>query len=722
MKAVRKHYAALRESYVLTTGRFKQPPNRVRGNLTWSEARKNLEGFTAFLLANIDSGSKALADFAHRVRGGALTGRRIPERVVSKRFLASTISRSVDWGAPSPETLSTKIEEARARWAEKRAVDRSLYAAIERYINVLPIGHPADGDMSAPRAPLPSGNSCMSHSRRAGGTAKALRDRRWDRAKERALGGVQQYDIRTSSEVVAGLHPRDGQAGVEGRSAVQEMIQFGKEGRSEPLPIPDQDQIELAFLYSVRPALRPLAIPEMGAKVRVATLHPAEEVQTARRITGVWLRALRKCIVTRDMLEGKQVHLTGSRSSEIYSADLKAATDYIDHDLAQHVGRLLCKRIGQGEFDTAVVSRLLGSHLDGDIPTMSGIHMGLGPTWIVLSILNSFAAWHAGARKESYAVCGDDLTGFWSRRTVSRYESTLEALGLVVNKSKSFYGPHGVFCERLVKQTGPISAVTYDVGHLSALTGAKCLAGRSSSKLAVANDPCLLDSRYTDIGQRTMRQFVPRGTGPGKVSHYGNGRGPLEWGGLLALARGNSGLDEGGPPIPKGLGAELKAAAGSEESHITNVDLDDFAIAFRTGLRQRDLMKGNPPKPPKPVSTDEFRKRGRKNRSPKGPRLTAVMAKIVLATQSSSLRSKDKQLVKKILKTNRTFSGPRSSTSTRRRLENILSRPRAARYLKRETAISLLQVWTGVDGERLLQEKSPRERKAGRQTRSSGVR
>lgn len=77
--------------------------------------------------------------------------------------------------------------------------------------------------------------------------------------------------------------------------------------------------------------------------------------------------------------------------------------------------------------------------------------MGTGPTWIILSLLNSYAAYRTGTRKEAYHVCGDDLIGIFTKTQKDQYIRTMEEdLQMVVNTRKSFYGPRGVFCERIV--------------------------------------------------------------------------------------------------------------------------------------------------------------------------------------------------------------------------------------------------------------------------------
>jgi hypothetical protein len=205
------------------------------------------------------------------------------------------------------------------------------------------------------------------------------------------------------------------------------------------------------------------------------------------------------------MLKGRTITLSRSkgkgnpRKALLYSADLSAATDYIPHELGIVLAKWLNSKVftdpeNRERWDSAV-ELLLGPHsivdsqqdfggifeprvrraepkfsntlecyidaLEGSKSheTSRGLHMGLGPSWVILSLINLAAAWLAAPEhRNSAAVCGDDLIALWTPEEVERYESTLTALGLVVNRSKSFYGPRGVFCEQVVERKNSWSA------------------------------------------------------------------------------------------------------------------------------------------------------------------------------------------------------------------------------------------------------------------------
>jgi hypothetical protein len=120
-----------------------------------------------------------------------------------------------------------------------------------------------------------------------------------------------------------------------------------------------------------------------------------------------------------------------------------------------------------GHIMNNVVENLFGSKIclwEGkEIPTTRGIHMGQGPSWVILSLINVSVALSAGAPRGSFAVCGDDLVGFWDEPTIQRYTDTLEMLGMPVNRSKSFKGQRGVFCEMMMRTKASLNSDHKDV-------------------------------------------------------------------------------------------------------------------------------------------------------------------------------------------------------------------------------------------------------------------
>jgi len=459
--------------------------------------------------------------------------------------------------------------------------------------------------------------------------------------------------------------------------------------------IPEYSLTRKAYLRSGVQELRPHPLEEMGGKIRVVTLHPAEEVQCARTLTKLWLRGLKRCVVTKDMLTGKEVRLerqTGN--SRMFSADLTAATDYIDHSLARHIGLKLCEVLHREE-DVPLVEKIFSpKRLPSGDTTACGVHMGLGPSWVILSLLNGFSAWYAGARKETYRVCGDDLVGFWPRTVISKYTTTLERLGLVVNHSKSFVGRCGVFCERLVIPDGSI-AVAQEIGHLSALTAAKYLANKTHNALAVADS--LGGSILPIVSDATRRRLLPSRVGPGKVRHYGSGKGALEIGGLVRLAQGRTGLYRP-QHLPKAVSKEI-------EKNLTNsgqIELSEFVIIFKTAQHLTTLTRGSEPDAPIPLSFKDFKKRSRLNRPSKHPPIELLEQ----AIRDSRISHRDKRIALWTIRTSRSLS---TNTKARKRLENVLSRPAAKRFLKRELVAQIMSAnfTLGVES-RLIDSAMPR--------------
>jgi hypothetical protein len=201
-----------------------------------------------------------------------------------------------------------------------------------------------------------------------------------------------------------------------------------------------------------------VAIPERGEKVRVASLHPAYLTHYSRCIAEYTLPFLKWFGASKDILRGKPIFLKGPRGAQVYSADLTAASDWIHHRVGRAVLEGLLTGLGMPQLDIDAALRCVEGYkivgestiLDGQT-TVRGCHMGLGSTWTILSILNIWAAVTAGAPKGSFKVCGDDLVGLWPLEVVQEYERNIQQIGLKLNKSKSYYGPSGVFCEQIVK-------------------------------------------------------------------------------------------------------------------------------------------------------------------------------------------------------------------------------------------------------------------------------
>jgi hypothetical protein len=417
-----------------------------------------------------------------------------------------------------------------------RVWDEGLDKALKRYIgDVLPI---TTKTLHRERPiELINTKACVTHSSSDGGMAQALRAgliRYWVELSEAVAYGDMSY--------LAAADPLPAPTVEEGFQAFDKLADV-TEGVRQPTAEELYSHSERVLLSSSITQLKPLPIPEKGSKVRVATLHTAEEVLIARQITRRWLDILRRCVTTRSSLNGKRIHIRAQdRQSRIYSADLSKATDHIPHSLAQRVARLLCERLGESRQVAKMLQTILGPKQDVETQqfTLSGVHMGLGISWVVLSILNGFAAWYAGARKDTYAICGDDLIGYWPSSLCQRYASTLERLGLVVNRSKSFFGPRGVFCENIVLTDGPdaFTPETYTRrtarANLAWEAGTKVRNGLTRDSIAVAQG---LRNCTSYLGRSTFNALRPRRAPPGPISAGGSGKGLASYELLVALAQ-----------------------------------------------------------------------------------------------------------------------------------------------------------------------------------------
>jgi hypothetical protein len=323
--------------------------------------------------------------------------------------------------------------------------------------------------------------------------------------------------------------------------------------------------------------------------------------------------------------------------------------------------------------------------------------MGLGPTWIILSLVNSYAAWSAGAKRETYAVCGDDLVGYWSRPIATRYETCLEELGLVVNKTKSFFGKRGVFCERIVEQVNG-KAEAQDVGHLSAITAAKLIARQSENCFSVAEN-LRKNTFLPEVSDQVRRHLIPRGTGPGRVEHGGSGFGQLSMGGLALLVKKgkvNHTISEDKNTVV--LLKELREASKAGHEKVEDpIKLSDALIAVKAASQTSCYLR-NEKILTRPITRKEWVSRDRQRRKLDGLSLESL-AKLV---QNSSLSSKDKKAVRHIL----SKSCHLKSKKKVARLTNILSRPTAERLVPRAAVAALITKHLKMDWSEYLRQRS----------------
>lgn len=675
-KCVKKSYEALREAWILEHGNPRVPgPRSMKIKLR----------FVKLLTASLREGSKPLKQFAHRTRERALT-KQTNEKAARKSFLSSTVSRAIAWPVTSSK-LQSSVEEAKARWFQKKRVDERLYRKISQYIDQLPLKPFAEGEL--PPWPLPNNHACLSHSVKEGGTGTAIQEAATRARLERLdflFTGIQTPNW---VEAVTGVFPAD---------RVEDLFQDFEDVCDSKEP----DYVDIVKEYingPFRPETKPLPIAEMGGKVRVVTLHPAEEVTVARRLTQLWLTRLSRCVVSRAMLKNEPVEMSdrGEANAQVYSADLSAATDHIDHGLATFVAEKICEKLNRPH-DVAIVRRLFGPKKvhgtkgpTGDYEESTcGIHMGLGPTWVILSILNGFAAWNAGALKETYRVCGDDLTGIWSRSRVKRYEATLEALGLVNNKSKAFLGKRGVFCERLISRKSEHLWAADDVGHLAEITAAKVRAKFSENALAVADH--LRDVNISRrVVDRVRRGLIPRTRAPGRVRHGGNGFGEATIGTLLRVVQRKPQLTvttNDSRPVTQ-MAVDVRRPG--------DISLQDALVTYQSAVQLRRVLD-NKVTSTRPLTKKEFR------RLSKASFRKVTVDQLRQAVRDSSLRKKDRQTALFLMRS-ADSSAKTLPRKVLRRVANVVERPPKERFVSMDDLGRVIQKNTNLAFEERLRKR-----------------
>jgi len=293
------------------------------------------------------------------------------------------------------------------------------------------------------------------------------------------------------------------------------------------------------------------------AKLRVATQHEPSVVLLARGITQWLLARLRNVRTNRRMLRNEPVVLRGTPGAIGYSADLKKGTDPISVATATRIVGVLLEKTGAPKWmrDAApwCTGRMtlqadlagLASEFAGK-PLTSGALMGLGPSWVVMSILNDWAARRSGG-PESYQVNGDDLAALWEPSGCDRYERRIERACLVPNRDKSFRGPGVVFCEAFgevrpaASGRGVVVRIVPSL-RLGEASGVKSFEGdrghstadrlRAFAAGAVPNGFGRTHRRVSALARQTQRRVSLRRDGrePGRISEGGSG-----WG--LANAR-----------------------------------------------------------------------------------------------------------------------------------------------------------------------------------------
>jgi hypothetical protein len=465
---------------------------------------------------------------------------------------------------------------------------RSLYEFVRTHAEKVQEGDRGLNPLDVP-CPELSGKACLERSTAQGGTAKAAND-----ANVELADSIREATLKR----IRALSPN---------------VDLS---RLPPLPFAQPLDAHIAYTFSktrsgiigksgLAPALRPVPLTELGCKVRVASMHPWALAHVGRCFAARTLPVLKRLAVSRDMLRGKETTLKAASGAELYSADLSAASDWIPHRVGQIVVDALADGLGWTEDDEAAFAPLVGPMRSSRGITTRGLHMGLGSTWTVLSLINAWAASHTS--RKSHRICGDDLLGLWWPHERDEYERRIEAIGLVINRSKAFYGLKGVFCERIAElrniegsHQATATAKTRSLPKISELIGARQVVERSGG-LAVLRDQILmfikgpLPRQARFAAQQFLRSEKIVGTRPGPAILGGGGgvSGKDTDPGLLAHALINGVHAPGwGAGAHKEFYARLTAHERKGPRHHDDVTVTDVAIPYLSKAVREERAQG----------------------------------------------------------------------------------------------------------------------------------
>jgi hypothetical protein len=414
---------------------------------------------------------------------------------------------------------------------------------------------------------IPNNKSCTEFTRKEGGVKRALLTE-WvvrsmvgtnvpimpmkpaDYAKRPATSWSEKPGLLSKKGAAWDYYAKAGNNPRPGDGPLSEIFRLAADEKGEP-PTPLQLLLMSLRVEQENHAPNPIRatpIRERGGKVRVASKHPATEAYACRIAMQRMVPILRALDCTRFALKGDEIKLRGESEEEIiYSADLSKATDRIDHELARYFWSKICTKSNQPAWVHQVgelAFRRKQNARTQDV-TSRGIHMGLGISWIVLSLVNMYAAWSVGARRESYRICGDDLVGLWTGKMADDYELKLEKLGLKANRQKSFRSQvGGVFCEKLVRRTGVHTAHSTHFAKISEIGAARYVGGLDRSRAAALegiNASLPKAAFLTRLGTRMRSKLAFRlkglRAGPIAVGGDGSASQPTTYGQVRSLLK-----------------------------------------------------------------------------------------------------------------------------------------------------------------------------------------
>jgi hypothetical protein len=236
---------------------------------------------------------------------------------------------------------------------------------------------------------------------------------------------------------------------------------------------------EIKVLSNGKVKQRVSVVCDKGHKARVVTVAQAGLVTQGSAINEFLIRILKNLGPCKQSLTGEPISPFLNRAleagynepeRELYSADLKSASDYIPHDVAKTVVKAIFNALREEDdcdleevqtwedLSLILTGEMEVTYPDGSIiDTKRGILMGLPLTWPILSFINLFCANKAQddnmkRTDKITAVCGDDLIGWWKPEDKYIYEDTINRLGLKINDTKTHKSKSGgVFTEQYIR-------------------------------------------------------------------------------------------------------------------------------------------------------------------------------------------------------------------------------------------------------------------------------
>jgi hypothetical protein len=587
LKMVRLNWRALRLLLRLTYG-------TIRGKHFAPSNRRTIRIMIRLIRAIVHQGRDAIKRFCYKLRlkftqGAEVRNLRNRGKELEALFIASTASRALQWPETNRQIIKKEEEAALQRLeAPSPLPPEETLAELKAFIGTI-TKHTRS--LKCDRSlPLPAGTACIENPRRKGGSAAEI------------------YRVTRAHQATVG---------VQALGPARELTQ----GELFEFAISHAARVERSF--------KPLPVLTPDGKVRIATLHQARTLWASRALTKFFMPLLKKMSFTSAILRNKMVNLEPSgHGSFAYSADLSKSTDPISIPLARFVLDEVARKVGKPSWYEQAADAVFKEYvyLDSEKKKWTsrcGALMGLGPGWIVLCLLNAFAAYKAGANPSSLAICGDDLSGYWTPSICDEYERQIANLGLQSNKKKSFRGRNGVFCERPVYQVNGrlIAKYTPRMGEVLA-------ADKSQSdhleRITKLHKLLLHEAR------RTSRQSRIKGGIPGLFRHGGTAGGRATWRTLQSYE------DRGAIPLRPSQHStkmlEMDLLANRSESGIV---LRDVMAVARREARLRQLRN-------REFSWGEFSKRDIRNidRSRQG-RLTSesplAWAKLKYTEETSTI-------------------------------------------------------------------------------------